>query len=169
MSKRLPSFVLAAALLYLSAGAAASFAKEREAAPHGARPVPAPTRKLDEYGNIRWDDEKARLDNLAIELQSDPTARGYLICYGGRVGREGDARRRCTRAKGYVSGHRHVPAEQVVTMDGGFREELIVEVWVVPQGVTPPQPSPTVDAADVRFIKGDAPKRVRRRGRARRN
>jgi len=161
-------FVLAAALLYLSAGAAASFAKERESDPHAARPVPAPTRGIDEYGNIHWEDEKARLDNLAIELQSDPMAKGYITCYGGRVGRAGEARRRCARAKGYVSGYRHVPAEQIVTVDGGYREKLTVSLWVVPRGATPPQPSPTVDAAEVRFIKGDAEKRVRRRGRARR-
>jgi hypothetical protein len=47
-------------------------------------------RKIDEYGNIRFNDEKARLDNYAIELQNDPTAQGYLICYGGR--RAGRAR-----------------------------------------------------------------------------
>ncbi|MDT5159221.1 MAG: hypothetical protein QOH51_3578, partial [Acidobacteriota bacterium] len=41
-------------------------------------------RKIDEYGNIRFNDEKARLDNYAIELQNDPTSQGYLICYGGR-------------------------------------------------------------------------------------
>ena len=40
-------------------------------------------RKIDEYGNIRFNDEKARLDNFAIELQNDPTAQGYLVCYGG--------------------------------------------------------------------------------------
>lgn len=168
MSKRPSTLILAAALLYLSAGAAASFAKEAEAAPHAARPVPAPTRNLDTYGNIRWEDEQARLDNFAIELQSDPTAKGYLICYGGRVGRVDEARRRCTRAKGYVSGYRHIAAERVVTVDGGYREELTVEVLMVPRGAAPPQAVPTVDPAEVRFLKDDAKKRVRRRGRARR-
>jgi hypothetical protein len=126
-------------------------------------PIPSPTRAIDEYGDIPFEDEKARLDNFAIELMNDPTAKGHLTCYGGRVGREGEARRRCGRAKGYLSGYRHVPAGRVVTVDGGYREELTVVLWVVPRGATPPQPSPTVGAGEVRFLKGKAKRRPRTR------
>src|SRR6185503_8202733 len=35
-------------------------------------------RKFDEYGNIRFNDEKARLDNYAIQLQNEPTAQGTI-------------------------------------------------------------------------------------------
>lgn len=45
------------------------------------------TRCLDEYGDINIGDEKARLDNFAIELQENPTATGYILCYAGRVTR----------------------------------------------------------------------------------
>jgi hypothetical protein len=41
----------------------------------------AAARKIDEYGSIRFGDEQARLDNFAIELQNDPTARGFIIIY----------------------------------------------------------------------------------------
>jgi hypothetical protein len=146
---------------WTQARAAGASAAVRPGAEPPAPPVPAPTRKLDEYGNVSWNDEKARLDNFAIAVLDYPTAQGYLICYGGRVGREGEARRRCQRAKGYVSGYRHVDAARVVTVDGGFREELTVELWVVPLGVTPPQPSPTVDPSEVRFIKGKPKRRAR--------
>ena len=45
--------------------------------------APAPkARKFDEYGNIRFNDEKARLDNFAIQLQNEPTSQGYIIGYG---------------------------------------------------------------------------------------
>src|SRR5205823_13125607 len=43
------------------------------------RPRPKPAIKFDEYGNIRFNDEKARLDNFAIQLQNEPTAQGYII------------------------------------------------------------------------------------------
>ena len=33
--------------------------------------------KFDEYGNIKFNDEKARLDNYAIQLQNEPGAQGY--------------------------------------------------------------------------------------------
>jgi hypothetical protein len=120
-------------------------------------------RKLDEYGNLRLSDEKARLDNFAIELQNDPTAQGYILCYGGRVGRAGEAQRRCSRAKSYVNKQRGVEASRIVTMDAGYKEDLTVELWVVPSGGVPPLPSPTVDPSEVRFSKGKPKGRARRR------
>lgn len=111
-------------------------------------------RKLDEYGNISWSDEKVRLDNFVVEMQNEPTARGYLICYGGKVGHAGEAQRRCRRAKNYVGGRRGINAARIVTADGGYREDLTVELWVLPAGATLPTASPTVDPREVRFIKG---------------
>jgi hypothetical protein len=125
-------------------------------------PGPPPARKIDEYGNIRFNDEKARLDNFAIELQNDPTAQGYIIAYGGRRGRAGEAQRRADRAKDYLVNTRGVDASRIVTVDGGFREDLTVELWIVPQGATAPSASPTVDPSEVQTI---TPRRGRRRGR----
>jgi hypothetical protein len=122
----------------------------------------AAPRKIDEYGNIRFNDEKARLDNFAIELQNDPTAQGYIIAYGGRTGRTGEAQRRADRAKDYLVNTRGISADRIVTVDGGFREDLTVELWIVPQGATAPTASPTVDPSEVRTT---APSRRRRRGR----
>jgi hypothetical protein len=121
-------------------------------------------RKIDEYGNIRFNDEKARLDNFAIELQNDPTSQGYLICYGGRKGRTGEAQRRCDRAKDYLVNTRGLSADRIVTVDGGYKEDLTVELWLVPSGATPPQASPTVDPSEVKTTP--EPRRgTRRRGR----
>lgn len=123
--------------------------------------IPSPIRKLDEYGNISWSDERARLDNFTIAVLDNPSARGYLLCYGGRVGRPGEARRRCRRAKNYVSGHRGVEAARLVIVDGGFREDLTVELWVIPPGISPPPASPTVDPREVRFVKRGYKRRPR--------
>jgi hypothetical protein len=124
-------------------------------------PAAPQPRKIDEYGNIRFNDEKARLDNFAIELQNDPTAQGYLICYGGRRGRTGEAQRRCDRAKDYLVNTRGISGDRIVTVDGGFKEDLTVELWVVPSGATAPTASPTVDPSEVK----QAPAPRRRRGR----
>ena len=40
--------------------------------------------EVDEFRDICREGEKARLDNLAIELQNNPEAHGYIIFYGGR-------------------------------------------------------------------------------------
>ena len=166
MRKEPSTFILAAALLFLSAGAAASFAKEAVASPHAARPVPAPTsfRMIDEYGRLSWSDERARLDNFAIEVKDYPEAVGYVVCYGGRVGREGEAVRRCTRAKNYLVGSRGIDAARILTIDGGFREVSEVELWALPPGVRPPTGTPTVDRSEVKFIKA-GPRRKPRRSR----
>lgn len=122
---------------------------------------PGPER-LDEYRNISFKDEKARLDKFAAALENEPTAQGYLICYGGRRGRAGESQQRCERAVGYLISRRNRDASRVVTVDGGYKEVLTVELWVVPSGVTSPPASPTVDPREVRFIKGKPKGRGRR-------
>lgn len=122
--------------------------------------------KIDEYGNISFNDEKARLDNFAIELLNDPTAVGYLVGYGGRRSRRGEALERLERAKRYLVAVRAVPADRLVTSDGGYREEVTVELWAPPAGAALPVASPTVDPSEVTIVK-DAPGRKRKPPRAR--
>jgi hypothetical protein len=92
-------------------------------------------RKFDEYGNIRFNDEKARLDNFAIQLQNEPTAQGYIIGYGS-CGAEGQTR--ANRAKDYLVNTRGIDAGRIVVVDGGCLPDLLVQLWVVPQGATAP-------------------------------
>jgi hypothetical protein len=35
---------------------------------YGSAPAALPTSAFDQYGTLRWEDEKARLDNVAIQL-----------------------------------------------------------------------------------------------------
>ena len=118
--------------------------------------------KIDEYGNLRWSDEKARLDNFAIELQNDPSNVGFLVGYGGRRSFRGEAARRTERAKKYLTTARGITADRVVTVDGGYREELTVELWTSSKDA-PPYLSPTVDPSEVIFIKTAPGRKVRRR------
>ncbi|MFL6331827.1 MAG: hypothetical protein ACJ754_00630 [Pyrinomonadaceae bacterium] len=101
-------------------------------------------RKIDEYGDIPLGVEKQRLDNIAVELENDPTSQTCLICYGGRRGGPRAAMRRCERAKNYLISSRGIEVARVVIIDGGYREGLTVEAWIVPSGAQPPRPSPTV-------------------------
>ncbi|MGB8507046.1 MAG: hypothetical protein WCD76_01445, partial [Pyrinomonadaceae bacterium] len=121
-------------------------------------------RKIDEYGNVKFNDEKARLDNYAIELQNDPTAQGYVIAYGGRRGRTGEAQARADRAKDYLVNTRGIDASRIVTLDGGYREDLTVELWLVPTGATTPTASPTVDPSEVQPTAPARRRGARRRG-----
>ena len=49
-----------------------------------------------------------------------------------------------------------------MTVDGGYREELTVELWVVPSGATPPPNSPTVDPSEVKTTRATPRRRGRR-------
>jgi len=102
--------------------------------------APPPARKFDEYGNIRFNDEKARLDNYAIQLQNEPGSQGTIIVYGSCAG---EAQQRGDRAKDYLVNTRGIEAGRITVVDGGCRSDLTVQLWVVPQGAA----APTVDTS----------------------
>jgi len=97
-------------------------------------------RKFDEFPNIARNDEKARLDNFGVELQNDPTASAYVIVYPGRSGKPGDVQKHTTRIVDYLVNTRGIDARRIVTVVGGTRDELMMELWLSPQGATPPRP-----------------------------
>ncbi len=130
-------------------------------------PLPAPPvqpRKFDEFPSIAFDDDKARLDNLAIELQNAPTAQGYIIVYGGRRSRPGQADRLGERAKGYLLSQRGIDARRLVVVNGGYRDTDYFELYIVPQGAQTPNPAPTVQPSEVQpSMERRTPRRSRRR------
>jgi hypothetical protein len=131
----------------------------------GIRPAPKTPVKFDEYGDIKFNDEKARLDNYAIQLQNDPGAQGYIIAYGNC---EGAAEARANRAKDYLVNTRGIDAGRLVTVDGGCRYELKVELWLVPTGATAPAASSDGAVSPCPACKKKpAPGRRTRRGRGR--
>jgi len=104
-------------------------------------PLPqAKSRKFDEFAAISRNDEKARLDNYAIEIQNDPTSTAYVVIYPQRSARGGDTQRRSQQIVDYLVNTRHVDAKRIVSVIGGARDELHVELWICPQGTTPQQP-----------------------------
>jgi hypothetical protein len=122
-------------------------------------PPPPPT-KFDEYGDIRFNDEKARLDNYAIQLQNNPGWQGYIIAYGNCAGA---AQARADRAKDYLVNTRGIDAGRLVTIDGGCRADLTVELWIVPRGATAPAASTDNVISPCPECRRPAPRR--RRGR----
>lgn len=112
--------------------------------------VPIVAREFDECVNCTFDDQKARLDNLAVELQNDPTTRGYIIAYAGRMSPLGQVDKLMRRARDYIVTQRGIDASRLVVVNGGFREGDSVELWVVPSGAAAPQATPTVQAGDIK-------------------
>ncbi len=113
------------------------------------------SRKYDEFGNITCEDELARLDSFLSELQGNSNTQAYVIVYGGRRGRRNEAKARAARMKFYLVNTRRFDAERIVTIDGGFREELSAELFIAPPGAPAPTPAPTVHPKGVK-LKGKA-------------
>jgi len=104
-------------------------------------PLPKLTnKKFDEFPDISRNDEKARLDNFGIELQNDPTATAYVIVYPGRSGKRGEVQHHANRIVDYLVNSRNLDQHRIVTLVGPARNELFVELWITPQGATPPNP-----------------------------
>jgi len=116
-------------------------------------------REFDTCCSCSYDDQKARLDTLAVELQNDPTTTAYVFAYGGRTSPTGQANKLLVRARDYLINDRKIDASRLVMSVAGFRETDCVEVWLVPQGAAPPRPSPSVQPGDV---KPANPARARR-------
>lgn len=126
-------------------------------------PTVAQPRRFDEFPSISFDDDKARLDNLAIELQNNPGASSYIIVYAGSRSRAGQADRLGIRTRNYLTQSRGIDASRVTVVNGGYREQDTFELWLVPQGATAPQATPTLSPDQVRPAPEGRPSR--RRGR----
>src|SRR5690349_5895579 len=97
-----------------------------------------PTQAFDRYGNIRWEDEKARLDNFAIQLLQDSNYLGYIWVLQAPSMCCAEAQARAIRAKKYLVNYRHVPWNRVMWVTG-YRPELETVFWILtPDQVSSP-------------------------------
>jgi hypothetical protein len=100
-------------------------------------------RKFDEFGAIGGCDLGARLDNLAIQLQNEPTATGYIICYGPEGEGYGTGRSGLSIMMDYLVNTRGMDAERIKTIYGGhYKEwqEVSTELWIAPHDAAAPEP-----------------------------
>ena len=108
--------------------------------------------KFDEYGEQPFEDEKARLDNFAIQILNTPELNGHVIVYAGRKATVAQAQIHANRIKNYLLSVREIDPTRLTVVDGGHREEFAVQLYVIPAGVPPPEPDPTVKAQDVELV-----------------
>ena len=125
------------------------------------RTKPADCRKFDEYADLAFNDEKARLDNLAIQLQQEPGSQAYYVIFGS-CDTEGAAR--SERAVDYLVNARGIDRARITVVNGGCRENLTVELWICPTGAGAPVPtnSATVDPCPTCKPRPRPRRRVRR-------
>jgi hypothetical protein len=110
--------------------------------------------KFDEWHDLVFSDEKARLDNISIAWRDQGRNIIYLVIYAGKSARVGEAKARGIRAKNYLV-KRNVPASHIVYIDGGWKNEVTTEVWMWPRNVGKPSifPEFNLKAAEVELEK----------------
>lgn len=135
------------------------------AAPHcklvGAKTVtitmpPLPSCPFDQYGDIKFENEKARLDNFVIQILNSPQARGLILMYAGQETFKGEAAYRLQRVKSYLSNVRGLDASRLIAVDCGFVKELTAILYVVPDGgaaIPECDGSAQIPLSEVKFTK----------------
>ncbi len=123
------------------------------------------TKDISKLGEYAGDpiDEKKKLDNFARILGQDTSQQGYVLVYAGRSSRLDYTEVKAIRIKNYLVKVRKVDARQIVTVYGGHREQAAVELYLVPQGATPPIPAPTLKPEEVRIVDNRGKRRKRGR------
>lgn len=113
-------------------------------------------RPFDYYGDINFEDEKARLDNFAIQISNEsPLSSGYILMSAGQITFENETSEHLDRARSYLVNVREIDPNRVVTLDCGFTPDLTIKLYVVSLGATPPPCSnPTeTPSFEVKFTK----------------
>jgi hypothetical protein len=129
------------------------------------KPPPVDCKPFDQFQSVAFDDDKARLDNLAISLQGAPDSQAYIVIYAGRTSRAGQADMLSRRTMDYLVNQRGVDERRITIVNGGYRDTDFIEIWLCPPGATPPQPTPTVQPGDVQPTRERTrPRKPRRRG-----
>jgi hypothetical protein len=100
-----------------------------------------PERKFDEYGDLSFEEEKARLALFAAEIRGTPDTTGVIIirASGKRDVEEGGAR--LERARNYLVNELGLEADRIFTREGDVREELAFELWLMPSKVPRREPN----------------------------
>jgi len=109
----------------------------------GRRPV-----LVDEFGRLPNSDIQARLDTFLTELSNNPSWTGYMILYGAR-----SEPRTLEAAVRLVTKHfyfRRFSIDRIKIVKGGYWDHGGMQIWLLPDGVAPPKPNPSVDASFVR-------------------
>jgi len=129
-----------------------------------AAPVPAETKNkfeqypYDSYGKIPFEDAEARLDNFVIQLlnlnRGTPHYRGFIIVYAGRSAHDREAQSVAECSKNYLVKVREADSETIVAVDGGHRDEFIVELYIMPNDAYPPMLMPKVGPRKVEILPG---------------
>jgi hypothetical protein len=80
-----------------------------------------PSRSFDEYSLVRWEDEKARLNNFGIRLKEETGGRGVIVVSGPTEAERAKLLKHAVRARRHLETLGLEP-QRILIADGGYRE-----------------------------------------------
>ncbi len=99
---------------------------------------------FDEFQQMPAAKEGIRLDRLASHLTKASGSIAFLVAYAGRDSCFWEAELWSERARKYLINKHRIQPDRVVTIDGGFREQLTMAFFTSPTSCCGPLPKPTV-------------------------
>lgn len=95
------------------------------------------TSTVDEYGNVKFDEERARLDNFGIHLQNAKKSKGYIIIYPGQNVNKKTAGLRGKRALEYLNKRWKFDKDKLELIIGPRQDRFGVQLNMYPKDVAP--------------------------------
>lgn len=143
--------VLFSALLFCIFFCVSTFAQEAE--------------KIDEFSNLSCDEYLARVDGALVQAHNNPSSMIYVFIYEGKENiynwrkkktesvypARGSAKAKIASIKKYLL-TKKILIKNIMFVEAGFRENLTVEFWLVPDGIVPPKSAPTLET--MKYRKG---------------
>jgi len=115
--------------------------------------------KFDEYGDLKPTHERYRLDTAASYAVSVTDSEIYIIAYAGREAHPGEAETRASCAREYLIKEHKISAERIRAIDGGYREQRLVEIYVEPKDGDIPLARPSLRPSKVKIVQQKNPAR----------
>lgn len=104
--------------------------------------IPEPTAYIcDEFEAKNRDQDKARFDNCAIQVQNTPNSRLYVFIYPGtdKLSTSKNTYERTSKTMlDYMVKNLHLDPSRIDMIKGGTRERTTYQIWVVPPGAKLP-------------------------------
>jgi hypothetical protein len=116
------------------------------------RPIMDP----DDGSGRSFEQDKPRLDRFAKEMKVNSSADAYIIAFAGLVSYKNEARIRLNCIRKYLITTHGISRSRLKLIDGGYRVEKSVKLFLVNPGDPKPTPFPTMKREGVGIRK--APK-----------
>lgn len=92
-----------------------------------------------------------RAERFGEQFRKERGAKAYLIYYLGRITEQNFDRNlnyKIDRIKYNIRAENDYSYENIITINGGYREKTTIEFWIVPKNAELPEPTPTINKSE---------------------